>query len=162
MAWGIIPENLQTYTRILSYSILLAHQDTVAMTELCYTYSQPWKEIQKSISASFPFTWKDKANSTPDLIGEAPRWRASAHLRIKDSCFILHLHLHSHKLITFFLPMESFGTWSEFLTLKGDFYSQSCRPWGLSTGLSPVPGHVGYQSSTSLANILPYFQNHSP
>lgn len=45
----------------------------------------------------------------------------------------------------FFLPMESLGSKSEFLTPKtvrihSDFYDQSHRHWELSIGISPAPG----------------------
>lgn len=88
---------------------------------------------------------KDKAKNTLDLIGAVSRWRASAHLKIKDSCLIPHLQLHSHKLITFFLacgePWHRIRVFhSQSFYIHGDFYSQSSRHWELSTGISPVPG----------------------
>lgn len=93
--------------RILFCSIFWSIRTPNAVTELCYTYPQPLKEIQKSIQC---FHLKRQSQNTPDLIGEDPKLRASAHIKVKDSCFVPHFQLHSHKLIAIFLPVESFGT----------------------------------------------------
>lgn len=85
----------------------MTHQDTSSKDWAVLCVFSTLKGNSEEYQCQFCLDLKDKAKNTLDLIGEAPGWRASVPLEIKDSCFILYLRLHSHKLITFSCPWRA-------------------------------------------------------